>query len=107
MTQNRNSYYIFTDNMEDKRQIAQSSIEKLEKGYAEGSWQHNRYIWDTWWCKLGGGATGHIPSRDAAYETYVKGVFDFKTSPSLCSLCTNLYANPNFSCTRFDFTFPS
>ena len=51
-----------------------------QEGFEEGSWQHNRYIWDSWWCKLGGGATGHIPSRDAAYETYVKGVFDFKTS---------------------------
>ena len=36
MTQNRNAYYIYTDNMEDRRQIAQRSIEKLENGYAEG-----------------------------------------------------------------------
>jgi hypothetical protein len=36
MTQNRNAYYIYTDNMEERRQIAQRSIEKLESGYAEG-----------------------------------------------------------------------
>lgn len=48
--------------------------------YKEGSWEHNRYIWDNWWCALGGGAPGHIPARDAAFETYVKGVFDFSQS---------------------------
>lgn len=48
--------------------------------YKEGSWEHNRYIWDNWWCALGGGAPGHIPARDAAFETYVKGVFDFSKS---------------------------
>lgn len=46
----------------------------------EGSWKHNRYIWDNWWCALGGGAEGHIPARDAAFETYVKAVFDFSQS---------------------------
>lgn len=36
MTQNRNSYYIFTDSREELRNIAYSSISKLENGYAEG-----------------------------------------------------------------------
>jgi len=36
MTQNRNSYYIFTDSREELRKIAYSSINKLENGYAEG-----------------------------------------------------------------------
>ena len=48
--------------------------------YSINSWQHNRYIWDNWWSYLGGGQPGHIPARDAAFETYVKGVFDFSDS---------------------------
>ena len=36
MTKNRNSYYIFTNNDEELRKIAQHSFEKLETGYAEG-----------------------------------------------------------------------
>lgn len=48
--------------------------------YEINSWEHNRYIWDNWWSCIGGGAAGHIPARDAAFETYVKGVFDFSSS---------------------------
>lgn len=48
--------------------------------YEMNSWQHNKFIWDNWWCYLGGGASGHIPMRDAAFETYVKGVYDFSQS---------------------------
>lgn len=48
--------------------------------YEINSWEHNRFIWDNWWSYLGGGAAGHIPSRDAAFETYVKGVYDFSQS---------------------------
>ena len=36
MTQNKNSYYIYTNNDEKLRNIAFTSIEKLEKGTAEG-----------------------------------------------------------------------
>ena len=36
MTKNKNSYYIYTDNNEDLRNIAYTSIEKLETGTAEG-----------------------------------------------------------------------
>ena len=36
MTQNRNSYYIYTKNEEELRNIAFNSIEKLQNGYAEG-----------------------------------------------------------------------
>ena len=36
MTQNRNSYYIYTNNDEKLRNIAYTSIENLEKGIAEG-----------------------------------------------------------------------
>lgn len=48
--------------------------------YEINSWEHNRFIWDNWWCALGGGAAGHIPMRDAAFETYVKGIYDFSQS---------------------------
>ena len=48
--------------------------------YEVNSWEHNRFIWDNWWSYLGGGSPGHIPSRDAAFETYVKGVYDFSNS---------------------------
>ena len=36
MTKNKNSYYIYTDNNEDLRNIAYTSIENLENGSAEG-----------------------------------------------------------------------
>lgn len=48
--------------------------------YEVNSWQHNKFIWDNWWCYLGGGYAGHIPARDASFETYVKGVYDFTQS---------------------------
>lgn len=54
-------------------------LEASEK-YEEYSWEHNRYVWDNWWCALGGGAAGHINSRDAQFETYVKGIFDYSLS---------------------------
>ena len=50
--------------------------------YEVNSWEHNRFIWDNWWSYLGGGSPGHIPARDAAFETYVKGVYDFINSPA-------------------------
>ena len=36
MTENRNSYYIFTKNDENLRKVASNSIDKLEQGIAEG-----------------------------------------------------------------------
>ena len=36
MTKNRNSYYMYTNNEENLRDIAQKSIAKLQKGFAEG-----------------------------------------------------------------------
>ena len=50
----------------------------LDMGYEKNSVEHNRYIWDNWWCDLGGGEPGHITARDAQFETYVKGIYDFK-----------------------------
>ena len=58
------------------KEVYQAGAQK----YAVNSWQHNRYIWDNWWAYLGGGAAGHIPARDAAFETYVKGVYDLNQS---------------------------
>lgn len=59
----------------------------FKKAYEEGaalytinSWEHMKFIWDNWWAYVGGGAAGHIPMRDAAFETYVKGVYDFTFS---------------------------
>ncbi len=57
-----------------------TAYEEASASYPVNSWQHNRHVWDTWWNALGGGAAGHIPARDAAYETYVKGVYDFSQS---------------------------
>ena len=36
MTKNRNSYYIYTNNEEELRNLAYNSISKLQKGFAEG-----------------------------------------------------------------------
>ena len=36
MTKNKNSYYIYTNNQEELRNIAFNSISKLQKGFAEG-----------------------------------------------------------------------
>lgn len=52
-------------------------FEKATSQYEINSWEFNRFIWDNWWCKLEGGASVHIPSRDAQFETYVKGVYNF------------------------------
>lgn len=58
----------------------------IEEGYEANSWEHNRYIWDNWWSQVAGGDGGYIkypgtvPARDAQFETYVKGVFDFHES---------------------------
>lgn len=52
-------------------------FEKAASQYEINSWEFNRFIWDNWWCKLEGGASVHIPSRDAQFETYVKGVYNF------------------------------
>lgn len=46
--------------------------------FKEGSWQHNKYIWDNWWYQLG--KTSGATTADAQYETYIKGVFDFSLS---------------------------
>ena len=46
--------------------------------FEEGSWQHNKYIWDNWWYQLG--KTSTATTADAQYETYIKGVFDFSLS---------------------------
>lgn len=59
--------------------------------YDINSWEHNLYIWDNWWCLLGGGATGHIPSRDASFETYVKGIYDFSQSSAGTVFSRNYY----------------
>lgn len=52
-------------------------FEKAASQYEINSWEFNRFIWDNWWCKVAGGASVHIPSRDAQFETYVKGVYNF------------------------------
>lgn len=36
MTQNKNSYYLYTDSKEELRKIAYTSLSKLENGYADG-----------------------------------------------------------------------
>ena len=36
MTKNKNSYYIYTNNEEELRNVAYNSISKLQKGFAEG-----------------------------------------------------------------------
>jgi len=50
--------------------------------YAINSWEHNRYIWDNWWCYKASGSTGTKRSRDAQFETYVKGIYNFAESPA-------------------------
>ena len=37
-------------------------------------------FWDNWWSYLGGRKSRTYSARDAAFETYVKGVFDFSLS---------------------------
>lgn len=72
--------------------------------YEINSWEHNRFIWDNWWCALGGGAAGHIPMRDAAFETYVKGIYDFSQSsagPVFGRSCYIYYTQEQLN--RFDY----
>jgi len=65
-----------TRNNKTFKQTYEEGMQQFE----EGSWEHNKYIWDNWWSRVGGGAAGHIPSRDAAFETYIKAIFDFSES---------------------------
>lgn len=63
----------------NNKTFAQIYLETKDK-YGENTWEQNKEIWDNWWSALGGGAAGHIPARDAAFETYIKGIFDFSQS---------------------------
>ncbi|MBR1539626.1 MAG: hypothetical protein IJ629_00295 [Clostridia bacterium] len=57
MTQNKNSYYLFTDSREELRKIAYTSLSKLENGYADGiKFNKNLTVY-----------TG-LPSDDTVYE---------------------------------------
>lgn len=46
--------------------------------YSVNSWEHNRYIWDNWWSYSTKGDRSR--SRDASFETYVKGYYDLAQS---------------------------
>jgi len=50
------------------------------KGCEKNSWEHNKYIWDNWWSKVGGETPQAIINRDIQFETYTKGVFDMGIS---------------------------
>ena len=63
----------------------------IAQGYSANSWEHNRFIWDNWWAYVGGGARGHIPARDAQFETYVKGVYNFSLSEAGTVFSRNKY----------------
>ena len=65
--------------------------QKAATKYEINSPEFNQFIWDNWWCYLGGGEAGHIPARDAAFETYVKGVYDFKESSAGTVFGRNYY----------------
>lgn len=56
------------------------TYDKASTLYEVNSWQHNLYVWTNWWSYIGGGEPGHIKARDSAFETYVKGTFDFSKS---------------------------
>ena len=68
--------YLPTRNERTFKQTYEAGLIDFE----ENSWEHNKFIWDNWWCHLGGGSEGHIPARDASFETYVKAIFDFSNS---------------------------
>ena len=93
MTQNRNAYYIYTDNMEDRRQIAQRSIEKLENGYAEGI-AANKNL--TVYTALPGDSTKYenaepILSTLVQNHSLVLIDCDFTTPPAYFASCQEIY----------------
>ena len=95
MTQNRNAYYIYTDNMEDRRQIAQKSIEKLENGYAEGiSVNRNKNL--TVYTALPGD-TNKFENAEPILSTLVQNHSvvlidcDFNTPPAYFASCQEIY----------------
>ena len=93
MTQNKNSYYLFTDSKEELRKIAYTSLSKLENGYAEGiKFNKNLTVY-----------TG-LPSDGIVYEnaepilsTLVQNHSlilidtDFNTPPSYFASCQEIY----------------
>ncbi len=95
MTQNRNAYYIYTDNMEDRRQIAQRSIEKLENGYAEGIVANkNKNL--TVYTALPGDTTKYenaepILSTLVQNHSLVLIDCDFTTPPAYFASCQEIY----------------
>ena len=99
-TINYNFGYFPVRNGKTFVQVYQEGLALFEKD----SWQQNKYIWDNWWSCIGGGAAGHIPARDAAFETYVKGIFNFSSSKAGTVFGRNYYIYyTNEQLSRFDY----
>jgi len=85
MTQNKNSYYLFTDSREELRKIAYTSLSKLENGYADGiKFNKNLTVY-----------TG-LPSDGAVYENAEPILSTLVQNHSLILIDTDFTTPPTY-----------
>lgn len=93
MTQNRNSYYIYTKNEEELRKIAYTSIDKLENGYAEGIRVDKNLTVYTALPNNGKKYTNAEPILSTLIQNHSLVLIDcdFETDPSYFASCQEIY----------------
>ena len=93
MTQNRNSYYIFTDSREELRNIAYTSIAKLENGYAEGIKVNKNMTVYTALPADGNKYENAEPILSTLVQNHslVLVDCDFETPPAFFAMCQEIY----------------
>ena len=93
LTRNKDSYYIFTMNEEPLRKVAYNSIQKLQKGFAEGI-KVNKNL--TVYTALPNGDSDYSDA-EAILSTLVQNHSlvlldcDFNTDPSYFAMCQEMY----------------
>lgn len=93
MTQNRNSYYIFTDSREELRNIAYTSIAKLENGYAEGIKVNKNMTVYTALPADGNKYENAEPILSTLVQNHSLVLIDcdFETPPAFFAMCQEIY----------------
>ncbi len=93
MTQNRNSYYIFTDSREELRNIAYTSIAKLENGYAEGIKVNKNMTVYTALPADGNNYENAEPILSTLVQNHSLVLIDcdFQTPPAYFAMCQEIY----------------
>ena len=93
MTKNKNSYYIYTNNEEELRNIAYNSISKLQKGFAEGIKVNKNLSVYTALPNDGKDYTDAEPILSTLVQNHSLILIDcdFDTDPSYFASCQEIY----------------